>query len=614
MPGLMLKPPTTAPLPVGAPPDEDPNAVDAVTGADQQAIESIGRAPVAAATPMVAPAAPVSTLPPEEEALLAPPTPVAPPVPKLPEQQQLDIYAEQAKEIADKATQAHAKAAAEAQAARDLAAQEKAQAAERAALTEKLAPIVAAKMKARDEAIDRASAAHINSYWTNKTVADQIQVGVGLLASGWAQGLSAVGGNPNTQNVALKLLTDDMDRDFARQQAEIANLRETEKMRRTGLIDAQAANAKMMDALKTHQLAARQAVIDELSAKMKSFGATDADIEANEALTALKQKQLDAKRAVDRQDAADAEKKLRDQAQAEKDRAEAELARVKAKAGGFAPRKGAGAGGGGAAVTGDAVGKLKTAIENGVDGRPLGAGEIQKIADGLGIPAYAKAGRPSVDAITKSVAFVAGQGTKKAAADNKLQKQIDTETQAWAKENGINDIAKKQRELSAVLDEVKNAPHNPLQQALAVEKAVSSARGGAASKQALALALHHLGGKWDSIEAFVQGARDGELGEKQMQNFIGFMTNQLGTAQKEGKDAYDNYGKYVEAQPAEKRAGLLAARGQLFSGLHGFGGKESPLAPIGPPADLIAKARAEVANGGPHAASAQRLLDHYGVK
>lgn len=235
---------------------------------------------------------------------------------------------------------------------------------------------------------------------------------------------------------------------------------------------------------------------------------------------------------------------------------------------------GKGAGGGGST---DAATSLAKAIETGAqdaDGkrRPLTQSEVYAAAKDLGIPPTAKAGRTSVETVMKGSVFNANEARKDAKAGLMDERQTSKEANDWAKQNGLAAVTKKQDELSAVMDELKNAPHNPLGQALAVEKAVSSARGGAASKQALALALNHLGGKWDSIESVIQGVRSGEFGQKQMDNFIGFLNGQLGTAQKEGKDKYDAFNKYADTLPADQRTKAIQSRSRLFSGMAGFGG------------------------------------------
>jgi hypothetical protein len=269
--------------------------------------------------------------------------------------------------------------------------------------------------------------------------------------------------------------------------------------------------------------------------------------------------------------------------------------------------------------------------------RELTQAEKIHAASQLRIPITGKLSETTLKSINDGSVFNANQAIKQNRAGLQNERLLSQEATKWSAQNQLPAIAKKQQELGAVIDEINNAPHNPLQQALAVEKAVSSARGGAASKQALALALEHLGGKWDSIGAMVKGARNGELDSKQMDNFIGFMNNQLGTAQKEGKDKYDSFNKYVDSvqDPAKKKT-LLDERSRLFSGMAGFGGvapdasarrpgavegapaaaqpQPAKVLPIKTNSDKAIQAKAQMtAPGSPDYADAQRWLRAHGL-
>jgi len=174
-----------------------------------------------------------------------------------------------------------------------------------------------------------------------------------------------------------------------------------------------------------------------------------------------------------------------------------------------------------------------------------------------------------------------------------------TTADKFASENGLNAISKQQRELAELSKALKDNAGNPLQQALAVEKAVSAARGGAASRQALALALGHMGGSLDNADAFIQKIKDGQLGPKQLENFEAFLNGQRGASQAAGKDAYDNYQRMIDDAPDPgTKARLIRERSRLFSGMDGYGKSES--AP--------AKAAAPAAAGGPSAGQRAQAL------
>lgn len=389
------------------------------------------------------------------------------------------------------------------------------------------------------------------------SVVDRISAIVAQMFGALGSGMQSVATGRSEPNQAVAIINKRIADEIDRQKEGYRRASDAFVRAKAGVKDVDEARRILEEQENARDVAYHKDALAQAAELLDQQGVAAADIARDQRIVELN-KYLDASR----------EKAIENQLKNEKLRAEAEALRARAAR----DQRKAKGGGAGAGVGGDAAEELARRIRMGKDGRALTDDEVIHDATELKIPLEAKAGHVSLKTIRAMAAFDASLAARTRGTEVKGQAQIDKEAGAWAKENGVNDIAKKQRELSAVLDEVKNAPHNPLGQALAVEKAVSAARGGAASKQALALALQHLGGKWDTIEALVQGARDGELGEKQMENFIGFMTNQLGTSQKEGKDAYDNFNKFVETQPAEKRAGLLAARGQLFSGLHGFGG------------------------------------------
>lgn len=383
---------------------------------------------------------------------------------------------------------------------------------------------------------------------------DMTKARLSVIFGGLGSAFRSAGGG-DAGNHALSQLQQKWDDDLERQKANIGLLKDSVVMARAGVKDVDEGRAELEQAANAKTLAQYNAAIKQGERQLKALGFQQADIDADKRIQSL---------VAGRAALAAKAQKERD----EHDLAQAKVAMYLRKAG-----KGKGTGGAGGGGGSDALAQF---VE-----------ESGKLAPGDPIPpSLAVLGRRAglkPNQIAAEVDRYRGSGARATTAAGKAanagimgERQLSKEAESWSKANGIPALIKKQDELAAVLEEVRNAPHNPLQQALAVEKAVSSARGGAASKQALALALHHLGGKWDSIEALIQGARDGELGQKQMDNFIGFMTNQLGTAQGEGAKKYEAFNKYLESQPPEKRTALEGQRGRIFSGVHGFGGEEGP--------------------------------------
>lgn len=483
-------------------------------------------------------------------------------------------------------------------------------------------------IQARYDAADKAAAEQVaqtqaalkgfkfKDYWSDKSAGQRVLSALAVALGGFGAGLT------HTPNYALQILDKEMDEDHVRQVEQLKQLSDQDVTAHTGIADARAARTRaladltMADAQKDRLIAGQ---LEEAAAR-----STDANYKNVVAADVAKKREAAAAKDVE------AQKMLRtmnleDQvkaAQIDEMKARAEQARAHAAGtGGFVPRHGKTAGGGGGAGggalatnAGELAKRIRMGVEENGTRRPLTQDEAIAAAAELHIPLNGKPSQTTLTSIMAGSKFNAEEARKDHRAGIADDRLLSKEAESWKKSNGIDSIAKTQRELGAVLNEVKTAPHNPLQQALAVEKAVSAARGGAASKQALQLALNHLGGKWDSIESMVQGARNGELGQAQMDNFIGFINNQLGTAQKEGKDAYDGFNKYIESQPAEKRAALTGERGRIFSGLHGFGGKAEGGGGSSP--ELVAKARAAV-NDPSRApavrAAAQKIIDQAGA-
>ncbi len=179
-------------------------------------------------------------------------------------------------------------------------------------------------------------------------------------------------------------------------------------------------------------------------------------------------------------------------------------------------------------------------------------------------------------------ALAAKLGMNRKAADDVFAREKEqsglarTEADKFASENGLNAISKQQRELAELSKALTDNAGNPLQQALAVEKAVSAARGGAASRQALALALGHMGGSLDEAEGFIQKIKDGQLGGKQLQNFEAFLNGQRGASQAAGKEAFDRYAQMIQDAPDPgTKVRLIRERARLFSGMDGYGKSEA---------------------------------------
>lgn len=414
----------------------------------------------------------------------------------------------------------------------------------------------------------------IPDFWESRQ-GDLVGAAITAALSGAAAGLLG-----STHNAALEAIQHNVDGYFTQQRQKIDGLYKYAESK--GLLNdktrAQYAG-ELTDLMQQHAYAMQSAAdrVQEVSDQAKGL--------VDQKQTALLKAQLEGRAATELQSARKIDIDRYD-AETKRQIAEADMVRAQ----GIANRHRAGAGGGAGGA--DAAG-LARAIRLGVDDgkggkRPMTYDEQISAAQQYHVPTEAKAGRVSLKTVLNGAAFDVDQAAKEAkaaatgpggaGADRLLSKEAD----AWRKENGLDAIAKKQHELSTLTKELSDSPHNGEAQALAIERAVSAARGGAASKPALNLALEHLGGSLDNASGILSKVRSGEIGAKQMQNFMGFINGQLGAAQNEGRERYDDFNKYIAAQPAQKQEALKAERGRLFSGLHGFGGSTAmPGAPAG---------------------------------
>lgn len=403
------------------------------------------------------------------------------------------------------------------------------------------------------------------------------------IASSLSAALGAYGaGLTHGPNYALQILNKNQDDWHQSQLDHLNQLKDEEVMQRTGIQDAGLARQKALSDLTLKDAGFDKLIASQLDAaaarqSSASFAPSLTAASAKLKLDAAEKETAAKKTAVELNlKLGDEERKRRlDEASIAEKNALAGLHGVQAAAGGFAPHHGkaTGTGGGGDISTvGANAEELAKRIREGIDGKPLTDDQIIHAATELHVPLAGKAGVVTLDKVRSVAKFDADATIKDVRAGLQGEKQEAKEADKWADNNGLKPIEKSQRELESLNKQLKDNANNPLNQALAVEKAVSAARGGAASKQALSLALHHLGGSLDNADGIINGWRNGTLGDKQKQNFLDFVNGQLGAAQQEGKAKYEDFNKYIASQPADKKQALEAQRGRLFSGLHGFGG------------------------------------------
>lgn len=388
-----------------------PGLDDLDVDAAAQKLASVGGAPIPDVSPVNPPPAPIAgpPAPPADPTLpenQPPPAPATPPAPAPLGDNPVEDFK---KTEADRAA-----AQAEADRAAAKAAEDEAKRKEReaealrkqqeerdeheAALNHTRERLAAAADQAEQQVADY----QFHDYMSTRTNGQKIMI----LMGGFLSGLAG--------NKSNEIIDRAISQDFERQKAELASKENLARLKREGVRDF---DGYMRD---------QRLVLDHKEARAREALAAQMEAEAARSNNPVVAARAQAAAAKMRQAAAE---KL---GEVEKTYAETQYTNARTK---LAVAKAAAArGGGGGALKPGAIADFKRAIVAGTDDgkggtRPLDAGEIQTLADKLGIPAVAKAGHPSVENLTKDVAFVAGQKAKADAAEQKRADKLDADLQ-----------------------------------------------------------------------------------------------------------------------------------------------------------------------------------------
>lgn len=311
--------------------------------------------------------------------------------------------------------------------------------------------------------LDRARAMHDEALAKYQAMAPHqlqpsITAMIGVAFGGLGAALSAAGGG-SAENRVLTQWNKRVDDDYKNQLANIDKARASVLMAQTGIDDAAEAKRAAVEDVTAKWTATKAAAENEARLHLAERGVPAADIDSDKRILQLQ---------ADRQKAAIAaedrrKKEAMDAARIKLLEAEAKNAEANAAwtAGGRGKKAKGGGGGGGIGKPG-AIAEFKGAIVDGTDDgkggmRPLDAREIQKVADRLGIPATAKAGRPSVENLTKDVAFVAGQKDKSEAGVQKRNDKIDADLQKELYPAGGRGPGTQLERITAMRGELKDA-------------------------------------------------------------------------------------------------------------------------------------------------------------
>lgn len=194
------------------------------------------------------------------------------------------IFKEQEEVVAQRGDLASAVASVEAESARQ-------KAEEMRLIEEQQQKMIEERQAAESKAFDELTAKQkeveglkITDFWSNKTTSDKIIASLGLL-------VSAVGaGATSKENMAMKALNDNIERDFQAQKANIDNAFRSLQQQGYNYEQLKAMNDSIQQDFGLVKAAAYQKLQATLESQLKNLGIPQAEIEKNAALVDLKAK------------------------------------------------------------------------------------------------------------------------------------------------------------------------------------------------------------------------------------------------------------------------------------------------------------------------------------
>lgn len=196
--------------------------------------------------------------------------------------------------------------------------------------------------------------------------------------------------------------------------------------------------------------------------------------------------------------------------------------------------------------------------------------------------------------------------SKDTGAGQRETRQLDREVKDWATTNGIPKAIAARDQLETIKEKLADPKVDPATVMSSLMEFDKAVKGGTATKASLDAFLGHLGGLKERVEGWLAKGETGNLAPDQ----IGIIRKAIDAAVK----ASDAEGKrhaqsFDERFRNSKDPSISAQRDSLFRrfGIKSGGGKPSV------PDAVIEQAKAEVKRKGPHAASAQKLLDQQGI-
>jgi hypothetical protein len=414
---------------------------------------------------------------------------------------------------------------------------------------------VQAALAKKQQYFDAARGAQFHDLWAERSTGDRV---LGALAV-------FLGGLGGGDNKALGILNAQMQHAYDKQAADIDQKWKLYGEQAKNVEAAQKGKAEAISDLNLLQSARYEAAADQLEQMRIRQGIPAEQAASDKAVVAIRQKALD----IRAQEAA-----------ATRDRVEWDT---------YGKVRGAGGGAGGGSA--DEV-KVRQMVAEGKTGA-----EIAAATPGTN-PKLRSQWMASEESLLRERKGDAG------AVSSEMKEALKPIT-------GKGGLRESQEHLQASLNKLQQNPNNPVEWTNAIDAAIRTNTGRAAIKQQFDLYTSHAGGKFDSLESWVQQAVDGNFGPTVKANLLGSMRSTLSQLQREGQEAERNFRENYEsdariANNPTARAAYEAAHKNSFGTMAGGEGITRGPAKPGQPAAAGAPKVAIPADPQERAAKAQR--------
>jgi hypothetical protein len=416
---------------------------------------------------------------------------------------------------------------------------------------------------------------------------DKVRMGIAVAFGGLGAAFSAAAGGSN-KNMVLQQMTDNLDREQARQKANIenarddvvvarANLAASQSQGRQQIADADDARRILIQDEDAKHVARLRVAEAQGRAELEAQGIPAAQINADSRIVQLQQARIAAERTA----ADDAAKRAEEAARAQYYLARGAQAAKKAKGGG-------GGGGGTSALeamqaTANAPGA--TVLDVAIAGRKAHLSEKEALKQA-------------------SVVWQRRTGDQRAGMQN--TRTLDTEVSKWASTNGVPKAIATRDQLETLKEKLADPKVDPVTVMSSLMEFDKAVKGGTATKSSFDAIVGHLGGLKERIEGWIAKGETGNLAPDQIDIVRHAVDAGIKASNGEAKHLAQSFDERFRNSSDPS---IAAQRDSLFER---FGIKGAATGKKAPP-EIIEQAKAEVARNGKYAASARKLLQQNGI-